>query len=80
MGDTPRGVISRAAGPVIEARGLVGALLYHVAWVGEERLIGEIIRLDAETATIQVYEDTSGLQVGDAVGTGDDNIGGKIEK
>jgi len=67
MGDTPRGVISRAAGPVVEAHGLVGALLYDVAWVGPERLIGEIIRLDAEFATIQVYEDTSGLQVGDVV-------------
>lgn len=67
MGDTPQGVITRASGPVVEAAGLAGALLYHVAWVGPERLIGEIIRLEADVATVQVYEDTSGLQIGDPV-------------
>ena len=59
--------IVRASGPVVEAKELVGAMLYHVAWVGPERLIGEIIRLDRDVATIQVYEDTSGLRVGDPV-------------
>lgn len=67
LGDTPVGVIVHAAGPVVEARGLTGALLYHVAWVGRERLIGEIIRLSGDVSTIQVYEDTSGVQVGDPV-------------
>ncbi|HHB89754.1 MAG TPA: V-type ATP synthase subunit A [Anaerolineae bacterium] len=67
MGDAPKGVITRVSGPVVEARGLKGALLYHVAWVGPERLIGEIIRLAGDVATIQVYEDTSGLKVGDEV-------------
>ncbi|MEA3336631.1 MAG: V-type ATP synthase subunit A [Chloroflexota bacterium] len=67
LGNAPRGVISRASGPVVEAQDLEGALLYHVAWVGPERLIGEIIRLDADIATVQVYEDTSGLQIGDPV-------------
>ena len=67
MGDAPQGVITRVSGPVVEARGLAGALLYHVAWVGPERLIGEIIRLSGDVATIQVYEDTSGLKVGDTV-------------
>ncbi len=67
LGNTPVGVITHAAGPVVEAHGLTGALLYHVAWVGRERLIGEIIRLSGEIATIQVYEDTSGVRVGDPV-------------
>jgi len=67
LGDAPRGIISRASGPVVEAEGLQGALLYHVAWVGHERLIGEIIRLDGSVATVQVYEETAGLQVGDPV-------------
>lgn len=67
MGDAPQGVILRASGPVVEAEDLEGALLYHVAWVGHERLIGEIIRLDQDVATIQVYEDTTGLQIGDPV-------------
>ncbi len=67
MGDAPKGVITRISGPVVEARGLARALLYHVAWVGSQRLIGEIIRLSGDIATIQVYEDTSGLKVGDAV-------------
>jgi V/A-type H+-transporting ATPase subunit A len=67
IGDSPRGVITRASGPVVEAEGLEGALLYHVAWVGHERLIGEIIRLDGTIATVQVYEETAGLQIGDPV-------------
>lgn len=41
--------------------------MYELVRVGAEKLIGEIIRLEADTATIQVYEDTSGLTVGDPV-------------
>ena len=41
--------------------------MYELVRVGAEQLIGEIIRLEGHTATIQVYEDTSGLQVGDPV-------------
>lgn len=67
LGAAPVGVITRVSGPVVEARGMASALLYHVAWVGHERLIGEIIRLSGDIATVQVYEDTSGLRVGDPV-------------
>jgi len=67
IGNAPKGAITRVSGPVVEACGLAEALIYHVAWVGPERLIGEIIRLSGSTATIQVYEDTSGLKVGDEV-------------
>lgn len=41
--------------------------MYELVRVGADKLIGEIIRLEADTATIQVYEDTSGLTVGDPV-------------
>lgn len=65
------GLIRRVAGPVVVAQGLVGARLYDVVHVGHERLIGEVIRLSGARATIQVYEDTSGLRAGDPVwGTG----------
>ena len=37
-----------------------GACMYEVVRVGKERLVGEIIRLEEDTASIQVYEDTSG--------------------
>ena len=63
----PAGKICRVAGAVIVARGLIGARLYDVVRVGHERLIGEIIRLSGTRATVQVYEETTGLRVGDPV-------------
>lgn len=59
--------ITRIAGAVVVAQGLIGARLYDVVYVGHDRLIGEIIRLQGTQATIQVYEDTMGLRVGDPV-------------
>jgi len=44
-----------------------GSAMYELVRVGADKLIGEIIRLEADNATIQVYEDTSGLTVGDPV-------------
>jgi len=44
-----------------------GAAMYELVRVGHERLVGEIIRLEGSSATIQVYEETSGLTVGDPV-------------
>jgi V-type H+-transporting ATPase subunit A len=44
-----------------------GAAMYELVRVGADRLIGEIIRLEGDAATVQVYEDTSGLTVGDPV-------------
>lgn len=61
------GTISRVAGPVVVAQGLVGAQMYEVMRVGALGLVGEVIRLQGDRATIQVYEDTSGLRVGDPV-------------
>ena len=61
------GGIIKIAGPAVIARGMTGARMYDIVRVGKERLIGEIIRLDGDTAFIQVYEDTSGLYVGEPV-------------
>ena len=63
----PSGEIWRVAGPVVVARGLQEARLYNVVRVGRSALPGEIIRLDRDRATIQVYERTAGLCVGEPV-------------
>ena len=64
---TQIGRIIKISGPVIEADNMRGAKMYDVVRVGEENLIGEIIRLNDDVATIQVYEDTNGLKPGEKV-------------
>jgi len=61
------GKINRIAGPVVGATGLDNVRLHDMVWVGEERLVGEVIRLNAKQATIQVYEETSGLRMGEPI-------------
>ncbi|OYT59310.1 ATP synthase subunit A [Euryarchaeota archaeon ex4484_178] len=61
------GKIIRVAGPVVVANGMKGSEMYEVVKVGEEGLIGEIIGLYGDTATIQVYEETSGIKPGEPV-------------
>ncbi|MBI5812440.1 MAG: V-type ATP synthase subunit A [Deinococcota bacterium] len=63
------GIIKKIAGPAVIAENLEGAKMYDIVRVGKEKLVGEIIRLDGETAFVQVYEDTNGLQVGEEVVT-----------
>jgi V/A-type H+/Na+-transporting ATPase subunit A len=60
-------VITRVSGPVVSAEGLAGAKMFDIVRVGELGLIGEIIRLTGDTASIQVYEDTTGVRPGDKV-------------
>ncbi len=55
----------RISGALAEAEPLAAASLYELVRVGERGLLGEIIRITGERATIQVYEETSGLQVGE---------------
>ena len=55
------GNIIKIAGPVIVADGMRGTQMYEVVRVGEAKLIGEIIELEGDTATIQVYEETAGV-------------------
>ncbi len=61
------GSISKITGPVVVASGMTGAKMYDVVRVGSQGLMGEVIRLEEDQATVQVYEDTSGLMVGDPV-------------
>jgi len=61
------GKIERVAGPVVVASNMLGASMYELVKVGAAGLIGEIIRLDADTATIQVYEETTGIKPGEVV-------------
>lgn len=65
------GKIIRIAGPLVEAKGMAGMQMHEVVRVGEESLMGEIIRLNRDVASIQVYEETTGLKPGEPVeGTG----------
>ena len=61
------GTLSKITGPVVVADGMTGTKMYDVVRVGEAGLMGEVIRLEGELATIQVYEDTSGLLIGEPV-------------
>jgi len=59
-----RGIVKRISGPIIRACGLGKAGLYDLTEIGENRLTGEIVRIENEEAVIQVYEDTTGLKTG----------------
>eukprot|EP01130_Rhizamoeba_saxonica_P007057 TRINITY_DN2827_c0_g1_i1.p1 TRINITY_DN2827_c0_g1~~TRINITY_DN2827_c0_g1_i1.p1 ORF type:complete len:628 (+),score=182.63 TRINITY_DN2827_c0_g1_i1:63-1946(+) len=61
------GSILSVSGPVVIAENIGGAGMYELVRVGHDNLVGEIIRLEQDKATIQVYEDTSGLRVGDPI-------------
>ena len=58
------GTIKKIAGPLVIARGMGGANMFDVVRVSEQRLIGEIIEMHGDEASIQVYEETSGLAPG----------------
>jgi V/A-type H+-transporting ATPase subunit A len=61
------GKIIKIAGPVITANGMRGTQMYEMVKVGANKLIGEIIELEGDTATIQVYEETAGMKPGEIV-------------
>ena len=61
------GYIHRVSGPLVIAENMSGAAMYELVRVGYLKLVGEIIKLEGDTASLQVYEDTSGLCVGDPV-------------
>lgn len=52
---------------VVVAENMSGSKMYELVKVGWDKLVGEIIKLEGDTASIQCYEDTSGLTVGDPV-------------
>lgn len=61
------GRIVKVSGPLIVAENMADVKVYDVVKVGEDELIGEVIELRRDRASIQVYEETSGLGVGDKV-------------
>jgi len=61
------GKIIKVAGPLVVAENIENARMFDVVEVGEERLIGEIVEIRGNKSAIQVYEETSGLKVGDPV-------------
>ena len=62
-----QGTIVKVAGPLIVADGMRDATMYDVVRVSDKRLVGEIIELRGDRASIQVYEETSGLGPGEPV-------------
>jgi len=65
------GRVKRVNGPVIEVMGITDAEMFELVRVGEEGLVGELIKLEADNAVVQVYEDTTGIAPFDPVyGTG----------
>jgi V/A-type H+-transporting ATPase subunit A len=65
MNQSRTGTIVRVAGPVVVIEGLAGVHMYDVIHVGYLQLVGEAIRLSGGLTTVQVYEDTGGLRVGE---------------
>ncbi len=61
-----KGEVIRVSGPVVTAGG-ISPRMYDVVFIGMERLMGEVIRISGNKSVIQVYEDTTGLRVGEPV-------------
>jgi V/A-type H+-transporting ATPase subunit A len=65
------GVVTWINGPVIRARGSREVNMLELVEVGDERLVGEVIGLEGDAITLQVYEETSGMEPGAPIyGTG----------
>ncbi|KAJ4418817.1 H(+)-transporting V1 sector ATPase subunit A [Neurospora sp. IMI 360204] len=61
------GKIYSVSGPVVVAEDMIGVAMYELVKVGHDQLVGEVIRINGDQATIQVYEETAGVMVGDPV-------------
>jgi V/A-type H+-transporting ATPase subunit A len=62
-----KGTIVKVSGPLVVAEGLAGARMYDVVKVSDKRLVGEIVELEGDRASIQVYEETGGVGPGEPV-------------
>ncbi len=62
-----KGTIVKVSGPLVVANGMSGSKMYDVVRVSDQKLIGEVIRLEGDLASIQVYEETGGIGPGDPV-------------
>ncbi|MFC1616055.1 V-type ATP synthase subunit A [Patescibacteria group bacterium] len=61
------GIITKVSGPLVVAKGLTNAKMYEVVKVSDEKLVGEIIEINGDEASIQVYEETIGIGPGEPV-------------
>lgn len=61
------GQIFSVSGPVVVAENMTGCTMYELVKVGHDNLVGEVIRISGDKATIQVYEETAGVTIGDPV-------------
>lgn len=62
-----KGTITKVSGPLVIASGMKSSKMFEVVRVSEEKLMGEIIELRGDSASIQVYEDTTGIGPGEVV-------------
>ena len=62
-----KGTIVKVSGPLIVADGMADVQMYDVVRVSEKKLIGEVIELRSDRASIQVYEETGGIGPGEPV-------------
>ncbi len=62
-----KGVITKISGPLVVASGMRDANMFDVVRVSDSRLIGEIIEMHGDRASVQVYEETSGIRTGEPV-------------
>jgi V-type H+-transporting ATPase subunit A len=60
-GEEQYGSIYSVSGPVVVAENMIGVAMYELVRVGHDNLVGEVIRIEADRATIQVYEETGML-------------------
>ena len=61
------GIITEISGPLVKAKGMADASIREIVYVGKMHLTGEILEMHKDVASIQVYEETSGLQPGEEV-------------
>ena len=67
MADRIVGRVKRVNGPVIQISGITDAAMEELVHVSEMRIVGEIVKLNGDQATVQVYEDATGIAPGDNV-------------
>jgi V/A-type H+-transporting ATPase subunit A len=67
--EAAKGIISKVSGPLVVAKGMRNVKLFDVVMVSDKKLIGEIVEIRGDKASIQVYEDTAGLGPGEPVYT-----------
>lgn len=65
--ELPQGHIVSIVGPVVGVSGMAGVRMYDIVRVGSAGLMGEVIKLEGDLATVQVYEETAGLRAGETV-------------